>query len=133
MKTCTTCNLEKLENEFASAGGGKKRAKCKKCLALQKQQYYKDNPDKAKHRNLKTFYGIDYKQFSEMVLLQNGLCSICKKSDRLCVDHCHKTGKVRGLLCNNCNFGIGQFQDNVSVLEGAISYLQSHNTPLPQP
>jgi hypothetical protein len=63
-----------------------------------------------------------------MLQQQNGLCAICKKTEtgktsNLCVDHCHKTGKVRGLLCNNCNKGLGLFKDNPEVLLNASAYL----------
>jgi hypothetical protein len=58
---------------------------------------------------------------------QDHKCKICKmKADlhnELCVDHCHKTGKVRGLLCRQCNTGLGNFRDNTELLKSAIKYL----------
>jgi len=65
---------------------------------------------------------------------QNGLCAICKKPEtrkhkdgwvyKLCIDHDHTTGEVRGLLCSNCNNGLGRFMDNVEFLLKAIKYLK---------
>lgn len=50
-------------------------------------------------------------------------CSICGSSDKLVVDHCHETGQVRGILCNNCNIGLGMFRDSKSLLDSATKYL----------
>jgi len=70
-----------------------------------------------------TFTAEDY---WSMVEKQEGVCSICKSEcdkGRLAIDHDHKTGKVRGLLCRNCNLGLGNFLDNTSLLEAAVLYL----------
>jgi hypothetical protein len=68
-----------------------------------------------------------------MLELQNGVCAICGKEEyskdrignikQLCVDHDHTTGKIRGLLCNNCNRGLGFFQDSSEYLKSAIAFL----------
>lgn len=73
-------------------------------------------------------YGISKSEYRFMKLLQQGKCAICGgKSGRgdLDVDHCHSTNKVRGLLCNNCNRGLGHFQDSPEFLASAIEYLES--------
>jgi hypothetical protein len=72
--------------------------------------------------------GIDIPTYNELVQKQNHLCAICKRDERelpkrLAVDHCHKTGKVRGLLCNDCNLAIGIMKDNPELLAAAIQYL----------
>jgi hypothetical protein len=75
---------------------------------------------------LKKKYGIDVAFYNYLYEKQGGKCAICKKSfDTLCVDHCHTSNKVRGLLCNNCNSGIGYLEDNVEYLASAISYLKN--------
>ena len=59
-----------------------------------------------------------------------GRCDICGHEPgkrKLVLDHCHETGKLRGLLCGNCNKGLGFFKDNASVLELAIRYLKHHS------
>lgn len=83
---------------------------------------------------LKRVYGITYAQYQEMLVAQGGVCKIClgnnpRKSPRrilrpLFVDHCHTTNKVRGLLCNLCNNGLGAFKENTDAMLRAISYLK---------
>lgn len=73
-------------------------------------------------------YGITVEQYNQMFVDQNGLCKICKNpkgsnEKNLSIDHCHTTGKVRGLLCNKCNAGLGFFKDDISILTEAIKYL----------
>lgn len=65
--------------------------------------------------------------YNEMWLKQGGKCAICGKSEPvLCVDHCHKTQYVRGLLCSNCNSGIGFLKDSPELVLKALKYLVSH-------
>ncbi len=80
-------------------------------------------------------YRITVDEYAVMFAAQNGLCAICKlppsgkrnsKSINLAVDHDHVTGKVRALLCQHCNVGIGGFKDNPALLRAAIDYLASH-------
>lgn len=83
---------------------------------------------KWKH-NLKKQYGITPEDYDAMYEAQKGCCAICfthqvSMNYRLHVDHCHKTGKVRGLLCKNCNLALGNFQDSVKLLARAIEYLE---------
>ncbi len=89
---------------------------------------------KYKNENLKKHYGITLEQFEAMSQAQDNKCGIClqevneiHKSGRqmpLTVDHCHSTGKVRGLLCGGCNRGLGDFKDNIDFLKAAIKYLE---------
>lgn len=80
---------------------------------------------------LKTSYGLTIEQYDEMLATQNGVCAICKRGSsnkkHLHVDHCHATGKVRGLLCHYCNIGIGYFQDDPNTLQRCILYLNRAN------
>ena len=72
--------------------------------------------------------GVGKKDREELALSQNNKCKICEKEEsanrRLAIDHCHKTGIIRGMLCTNCNLGIGNLQDNISLLYKAIEYLK---------
>jgi hypothetical protein len=76
--------------------------------------------------------GLSREQYGQMVVDQNNRCAICgdppngKRFQRLAVDHCHSSGKVRGLLCASCNLSIGHFDDDVSRLQKAIDYLNKH-------
>lgn len=74
-------------------------------------------------RTLRHKYGIDLKTREKLALAQNNKCAICKQEKPLCVDHCHNTQKIRGLLCDTCNRGIGFLKDNVEILQNAIDYL----------
>lgn len=80
-----------------------------------------------KDRRLRQTYGITLKQYDMMFDDQNGVCWICGKppiGQPLSVDHCHKTGVVRGLLCHTCNRGLGYYKDNPDWLERAAQYLR---------
>jgi Autographiviridae endonuclease VII len=76
-------------------------------------------------------YGISVEDYNALLVKQDGACAICKrKSDRtLCVDHCHSTGVVRGLLCRKCNAGLGCYDDNPSFMLAAIEYLAAFRVP----
>jgi hypothetical protein len=95
------------------------------------RKYYQENKEakKARHRVyvLKGRYGLTEDQYLEMVDKRNGKCDICDVvyTKTLNVDHNHKTGEVRGLLCNNCNRGLGHLKDSIEILESAIYYLKS--------
>jgi hypothetical protein len=77
--------------------------------------------------------GLDINRtgYLELLASQGGTCAICHKAPpshrRLAIDHDHKTGKIRGLLCNGCNLGIGLFHDSVDLLEKSVLYLKKHN------
>lgn len=72
--------------------------------------------------------GLDPELCHSVIELQKGLCAICenKPTSTPCIDHDHATLKVRGMLCNNCNVGIGRLKDSIFLLERAISYLKSY-------
>lgn len=79
--------------------------------------------------HLKDKYGITPEQYEEMLERQGGGCAICGKPPgdiALHVDHCHETGRVRGLLCFSCNAGLGQFKHDPGLLEAAMTYAAVH-------
>lgn len=80
-------------------------------------------------RRLRTIYGISADDFDKMLADQDGVCAFCKggparKTKRLFVDHCHETGRVRGLLCLSCNQALGRLGDNVESIERVLVYLK---------
>lgn len=95
------------------------------------KSYQKRFPNKQKEWALKK-YNLTFDEFIKLRKNQQDLCKICQNKETnpqysvLAVDHDHKTGKVRGLLCGHCNTGLGKFKDNISILERAISYLKEN-------
>jgi hypothetical protein len=84
-------------------------------------------------------FKISIEEFNSIALLQNNLCAICEKPQckfqknsnkirSLAVDHDHKTGKVRSLLCTSCNTAIGLLEENIPLIQKVISYLRHHET-----
>lgn len=132
LKTCSRCRLEKEIAEYHKDNSAKDgfRSACKTCVS----QYNKTIPSLlTRARSLKSRYGISIEQYEEMLNSQNGKCAICASSSNgyrgkygMAVDHCHLTGKVRSLLCNRCNNGIGHFQDNLNLMYKAVKYLECH-------
>ena len=97
----------------------------------------KPSPETARKRRIKHRYGITIEQFTSMVEERGNRCDVCghpptEKNTRahwngkLCIDHCHDTGEVRGLLCNDCNLAVG-YGKTPDVLERAAAYLRLHN------
>jgi Recombination endonuclease VII len=68
-------------------------------------------------------YGITLSEYDAFFIKHNGLCHICKDRDATCIDHCHATGAVRGLLCYACNSALGHFRDDLSIIASALEYL----------
>lgn len=88
--------------------------------------YLTNNPQERTNTILKNKYGITIDEYKEILKKQGGVCAICKKSEtkrNLSVDHCHKTGKIRGLLCKKCNSGIGLLCDSKEIVSSALIYL----------
>ena len=95
------------------------------------QTLNKDKVNEASRKSkLKTRYGMNSEDYDFLYEKQKGYCAICEthQSDlkrSLCIDHNHETGKVRGLLCDDCNRGLGCFDDNVAMINSAIDYLRN--------
>lgn len=132
------------EQTIINKPGKKIYIRCKECKEITRQKFLKKNPNYIAIRNF-YFIGkgenrikINIKDYQIWHELQNGLCKICnqpetyktdnnkhKKIKRLSIDHCHKTNKIRGLLCQNCNTSLGGFKDSIDILQAAINYLKS--------
>lgn len=104
---------------------------CKKCY---KKEYVNRNGDATfvYWRNwLKYRYGLSVQDYENLLDSQDCCCAICKKDptdERLHIDHDHKTGRIRGLLCGNCNRGIGYMKDSIQNLKSAAEYLSKDAT-----
>ena len=142
-KMCIACGEIKPLNMYTKNAASRDGhiGTCKKCKAKQQRKRRAkakaaDAPtekaikDAKRRRNnhLKINYGIDESVYRKMYAAQHGVCAICKQPEsiegrRLCVDHSHTTGDVRGLLCSNCNRGIGLLKDSPELLRNAFHYL----------
>ena len=92
-----------------------------------RKRWREQNLDRSKKVNknswLKRAYGITLDKYNEMLEFQQNKCKICNENKKLVVDHCHKTGKVRGLICDKCNVGLGRFNDDLNLILKAAEYL----------
>ena len=94
------------------------------------------DPKTRRNQRLKANYGINQKDYEAMLKAQNFSCKICekkhieKRGKKLHVDHCHKNGHVRGLLCSACNTALGKMKDDVDHLRNAICYLEDDRKKL---
>lgn len=103
---------------------------------LNGQRFRDCNPEYETNKALKKRYGITLEEYNSFFERQGGVCAICGNPEtakdysgevrKLSLDHDHATGVVRGLLCNNCNAGIGMLQDSILVIEKALEYLRSY-------
>lgn len=106
----------------------------KEARAEYQREYRRKNKERVQGHEIKTRFGISLDDYNKMMEDQQGVCKICglpeskldhrsKLPRRLAVDHCHSTGKVRGLLCSDCNTALGLMKDNPKLLNEAIKYL----------
>ena len=126
LKTCKQCDAELVVGENWTIGSVKSYSYlCQTCRSGYNKNRY---TSEVRERFLKEKYGITQEDYDALLDIQEGGCKICgwtpPKEKSLCVDHCHDTGEVRGLLCNHCNSGLGYFRDNQEVLFSAIAYLE---------
>lgn len=156
MKTCTKCKVEKPVGEFSKDRSQVTELKiwCRGCCAIS-AKYWRDNrspeqriaeavrvhardirrvrihsPEEYRRKLLKK-YGLTPESFARILTGQNNECAICDQllmpGPRTHIDHNHATGKVRGLLCSNCNMALGKFQDSAGLLRKAAEYLDAAN------
>lgn len=120
MKKCAHCKQKKDLKDFRKVSNQKDGYgyNCRECSCQQ-----------SKESKYRVRYGITLQEKELMFKNQNGLCALCKEKiiGKICVDHDHKTEKIRGILCNICNIGIGLFNDDEKKLQLAINYLKRWN------
>lgn len=148
MKSCTNKNCDQINPQpFGSfyTTKGKPSCWCKVCFRKNvnarnktervrrsetSRKWHAGNKERVKNRKLFERYGISSEKYEELLTAQSRKCAICGKDQSvlkqmLNVDHCHKTGKIRGLLCNTCNRGIGLLCDNAELCKKAFVYLET--------
>lgn len=132
-KKCSHCGLYKPLSKFSKRSTGNLFSWCTECRVEFRRNLRHSNPDKWLNKHLKQKFGIDLSYYNNLIQLQEGKCAICKVSQnelpkRLYVDHDHKTGKVRGLICHKCNTILGHSGDNIIILSNAIKYLKKYES-----
>lgn len=105
----------------------------KERIAASKKAHRLANLDKYRNQDYMRHYGISLDTYNQMLRDQDGKCAICNKHEsaltsRLHCDHDHATGRVRSLLCDNCNAALGKFNDSPALLRKAADYLDMHST-----
>lgn len=136
LKRCYKCGVDKSLDEFVANRNREDglQAWCKECMRLYRQKYnlenrdelrlnnkqWRDaNPDKVRASNLRVKYGIKPEDVSDR-------CQVCSSTKKICVDHDHITGKIRGYLCHACNRALGCVKDNPDTLIELARYLKKH-------
>ena len=144
-KICTGCQHKKPLSEFFSRGGKLAhlyKSQCKSCMQAKRLEWGQQNCDHLNdwrrnnwvvtNRRLRR-RGATQEMYNAMYEAQKGCCALCngpeEKFTWLCIDHDHETGKIRGLLCPNCNRGLGLLKDSASLLQKAAEYI-TVNKPL---
>lgn len=124
-----TCVIDGCNEPQAVVKKGKYNARCSK---HRRSEWLSDAPETIKYNNIKRLYGLDKNEYDTLLESQDYKCYLCKKPESDCnkslhVDHCHSTGKVRGLLCFNCNTAIGLIGEDIELLQRAIEYLKNNS------
>lgn len=114
---------------------GKSNTRCKECINTYYKNYWKNTEAYEKHkirvnsnRNGQKVrakkYGLTEEELIELFKRNDGICESCNINEAVAVDHCHLTGKIRGVLCFGCNTGIGKLGDSIEGLKNALAYLE---------
>jgi hypothetical protein len=130
-KKCNRCNTTKSCEDFhkQTASPDGYTVWCKSCAREHKQ----NNKEHIRNKDLLRKYGISHQDYLDMLNKQDGKCAVCGLPEtqnihgKLCVDHNHETGKVRGLLCNPCNKALGLAMDSAEILYNLYKYKLHHD------
>ena len=137
VKYCSGCDQNKTVEEFwknnTKPDGLQSRCKvCWKRLTDKRRNGPKREEElrQRKNRHLVNYYGISLEEYESILARQGGKCAICHEPEsmprrKLVVDHCHRTGRVRGLLCGRCNLALGMLEDRLDLMESAVLYLKA--------
>ena len=150
VKKCSKCEKTKPREQFNKRKKGARDGLCSCCKSCHREiaarwakqnaqkkkeidrRWQRENPDKVslmqRKIHIKRLYGVTYGDYERLLEHQGRCCACCGKHEseqkhRLAVDHVHDSGKIRGLLCNNCNSGIGKLGDNSDGVRKALEYL----------
>lgn len=136
-KRCPRCDTVKDRAEFGLRKNGHSRSHCRDCELTAHRKWREVNgplTERSRRVNLDRWFRLTEEDYQAMLTKQGGHCALCgrdvgDRKRRLYVDHCHRTGLIRGLLCANCNTGLGMFADDPDRLARAIEYLAQEPGP----
>ena len=126
MKRCPSCGRRLALSEFPKNRSSRDglATYCKPCHNRIGRENREKRHGSTRHYHLLYRYGVGAAEVDRLIAEQGGLCAICRERPAEHVDHDHATGAIRGVLCFNCNGGLGQFRDRVDLLLAASAYLQ---------
>lgn len=146
-KKCTRCKETKTLSEFYIRGGtnrfaGTPSPRCRACNVVANRESWAKNGSRGINweRRIKYVFGMTREDYDHLLASQGGSCAICQtkspigrrykngRIEKFSIDHCHRTGRIRGLLCMKCNMSIGQFDDSLPLLQKAMEYLRQHGS-----
>jgi hypothetical protein len=143
-KLCPTCKEVKSAEDFGYRRKGRNflNSHCRSCSRGYSARWAKNNPEMARAKALRSSLYVNHslrqKEYDEILRAQGGCCGICRfdpslapkpgANQRLHVDHCHKTGEIRGLLCNACNTALGYLRDSPALARRCAEYLETART-----
>tara|TARA_R110001632_G_scaffold70241_1_gene163687 strand:+ start:4076 stop:4459 length:384 start_codon:yes stop_codon:yes gene_type:complete len=127
MRECIKCNEVKPDESFQiRKKNGLHRYECRPCVSEWQKEYRKNNKELIRLQAAARTYNITIEAAYELYSIKE--CGICNRdilnNKSKCIDHCHTTGKVRGILCTQCNTGLGMFKDNKEFLTNAIKWIK---------
>ncbi len=129
---CPKCEGEKSHTSFYKDPGKQSglASWCKECVCTAAAERYQNPTEvqvearkRVSLRSRLKAYGLTIEHYERILVTQGGGCAICSSDENLVVDHCHDTHIVRGVLCRQCNLGLGHFKDQIELLRAALSYL----------
>lgn len=128
LKLCSICKIEKSIDDFYKVKGKYRFPYCRDCSKQKNSEWKRANRERRNLQERLWKLGISAEEYNKLMESANGRCQICdKETDILCIDHCHSSSRIRGMLCVNCNHGLGKFGDDPNNLQAAIRYLQKAN------
>lgn len=131
---CRDCNTE-LNSVNSVYLGGRLKNRCRDCYNIRQKEWRINNPESrsrtVRQNKIVSKYGMTLQKFDEMARNQGGVCAVCHNPNNiegreLTVDHDHKTGEIRGLLCHSCNLVLGLVGDSLDRLLDLHEYLRNH-------
>lgn len=126
-KWCSLCKMYVPCSEFPARKGARDglASSCRPCLIAKSQTL--ENRTAAYVRHIKRKYGLEIEEFDALLASQGGGCAVCggpPNAKNWHIDHDHRSGKVRGILCNGCNTGIGSMRDDPAIMRAAAEYIE---------